>query len=83
AESEVADEIAVAAQEFAPAPPPDLERFQRRARLALSEADSALVAGALAQWRDSLAPGEELPADLRRAAEALADSLAAFLAKLP
>jgi hypothetical protein len=42
-----------------------------------------LAAAALAQWRDSLSAGEDLSPDLRRAAEALADSLAAFLAARP
>ncbi|MGH7571264.1 MAG: zf-HC2 domain-containing protein [Gemmatimonadota bacterium] len=78
----VVGEIAVTGQNEA-ASPPDLERFQRRARVALSEADSALAADALAQWRDSLASGDDLPTELRRAAEALADSLAAFLATRP
>ncbi len=80
---EVAQEAAVTAQKNAAAPTPELERFQRRARTALSEADSVLAAGALAQWRDSLVSGEDLPADLRLAAEALVDSLAALLAGRP
>lgn len=63
--------------------PPDLERFQRSARSALSEADTLLAARALAQWRDSLAPGRDLTPELERAAQALADSLAAFLATRP
>jgi hypothetical protein len=67
----------------AAAPPPVLERFQRSARNALSEADTLLAARALAQWRDSLAPRRDLPPDLERAARALADSLAAFLATRP
>ncbi len=72
-----ADEIEITDQA------PELERFQSRARLALSAGDSALAAAALAQWRDSLSAGEDLPPDLRRAAEALADSLAVFLAARP
>ncbi|HKY59951.1 MAG TPA: zf-HC2 domain-containing protein [Gemmatimonadota bacterium] len=67
----------------AAAPPADLERFQRSARSALAQADTLLAARALAQWRDSLAPGRDLPPELERAAQALADSLAAFLANRP
>lgn len=76
-------EITVTGQAKMATPPPDLERFHSRARLALAAGDSALAAAALAQWRDSLSAGEDLPPDLRRAAEALADSLAAFLAARP
>lgn len=65
------------------APPPELERFQTAARTALSEADTLRAARALAQWRDSLAPRQDLPPALERAARALADSLAAFLASRP
>lgn len=61
----------------------DLERFRRRARTALEERDPALAERALIQWRDSLDPVQGLPVDLRRAAEALADSLADFLATRP
>jgi len=63
--------------------PPDLERFQRNARNALTEADTLLAARTLAQWRDSLAPRRDLPPELERAARALADSLAVFLASRP
>ena len=65
------------------AAPPELERFRTTARSALSEADTLLAARALAQWRDSLAPREDLSPELERAARALADSLAAFLANRP
>lgn len=67
----------------AAAPPAELERFQRSARNAISEADTVLAAKALAQWRDSLAPRQDLPPALSRAARALADSLAAFLTNRP
>ncbi|MGH7543179.1 MAG: zf-HC2 domain-containing protein [Gemmatimonadota bacterium] len=67
----------------AAAPPPELERFQTTARNALAEADTLLAARALSQWRDSLAPRQALPPELERAARALADSLAAFLATRP
>lgn len=67
----------------AAAPPPDFERFRRNARTALSGADTLLAARALAQWRDSLGPRRDLPPELERAARALADSLAAFLANRP
>lgn len=73
------EEVAKAAA----APPPELERFQTAARTALSEADTLRAARALAQWRDSLAPRRDLPPALERAARALADSLAAFLATRP
>ena len=79
AEAPVREELAKAAA----APPPDLERFQRSARSALSEADTLLAVRTLAQWRDSLAPRGDLPPELERAAQALADSLAAFLANRP
>ncbi|MGH7551010.1 MAG: zf-HC2 domain-containing protein [Gemmatimonadota bacterium] len=87
---ELEDEAAAAPQAGAamqkadtPADSNDLERFELRARGALAEKDLELAETALTQWRDSLASGDELPADLRRAAEALADSLAAFLATRP
>lgn len=81
-EAEVVDEVAVTRNDDATTRP-DLERFERRARRALSEADSALASEALTQWRDSLASGAELPADLRAPGQALADSLAAFLVRRP
>lgn len=65
------------------APANELERFRTRARTALAEGDPVLAETALTQWEDSLAPDEDLPGDLRRAAEALADSLAEFLATRP
>lgn len=61
----------------------DLDRFRRRARTALEEGDPALAEQALIQWRDSLDSVQGLPVDLRRAAEALADSLTDFLATRP
>lgn len=69
--------------EAAQAAPAELERFRTTARSALSEADTLLAARALAQWRDSLAPREDLSPELERAARALADSLSAFLANRP
>lgn len=77
---EVQAEAAVKAEAAAPA---ELERFRDRARTALDERDLLLAERALAQWRDSLAEGEDLPGDLRAAARALADSLADFLARRP
>lgn len=97
-EGQVVDEVDRAAAEPAPeglgevaaenamkqaAAPADVERFRRDARSALSAGDTLLASRALAQWRDSLAPRGDLPPELERAARALADSLAAFLATRP
>lgn len=78
AEPPIREELGKAA-----APPPEIERFRRDARSALAQADTLLAARALSQWRDSLAPRQDLAPELERAARALADSLSAFLATRP
>ena len=58
------------------------ERFRSRARSALAARDSSAVVAALEFWGDSVEVAE-LPAARRASLEALADSLAAFLASRP
>jgi hypothetical protein len=59
------------------------DRFASQARSALAAGDTLSARRTLALWRDTLAPRDELESALRRQAEALADSLAAFLSALP
>lgn len=58
-------------------------RFADQARAALAARDTVSARRTLALWRDTLAPRDELDSTFRRQAEALADSLAAFLAAFP
>jgi hypothetical protein len=58
------------------------DRFAIQARSALAAGDTLSARRTLALWRDTLAPRDELESALRRQAEALADSLAAFLSAL-
>lgn len=58
-------------------------RFEVRARIALADRDTLAAAEALSVWRDSLASGAGLDPARKKLAQALADSLAAFLASRP
>jgi len=55
------------------------DRFAVQAREALAASDTLSARRTLALWRDTLAPRDELDPALRDQADALADSLAAFL----
>ena len=85
-EAEEAAPEAQAADALADAPAAGLavdphDRFAARAREALAARDTAAARRTLALWRDTLSPRAELAPALRRQAESLADSLAAFLAE--
>ncbi|CAN5136365.1 hypothetical protein BH18GEM1_BH18GEM1_06060 [soil metagenome] len=58
-------------------------RFEVRARIALADRDTLAAAEALSVWRDSLASGAGLDPARKKLAQALVDSLAAFLASRP
>jgi len=85
-EAEEAAPEAQAADALADAPAAGLaidphDRFATQAREALVDRDAAYARRTLSLWRDTLAPRDELAPALRRQAESLADSLAAFLAE--